>query len=94
MLACIPTIGNSGLEDILSDHFDSAPYFTLYDSTTDELTIVEGGNIHRSHGACHPMSQLRQYRIDGILCYGMGHRAIDILSSEGIKINRAEIDKV
>ncbi|MBU1317706.1 MAG: NifB/NifX family molybdenum-iron cluster-binding protein [candidate division Zixibacteria bacterium] len=94
MLACIPTNGSAGLEDTVSDHFGSAPCFTLFDSETSEVTVLENRNAHHSHGTCHPMIQLARYKIDCIVCSGMGRRAVEALTSEGIKIYQAESDKV
>jgi predicted Fe-Mo cluster-binding NifX family protein len=90
MLACIPTNGNAGLEDTVSDHFGSAGYFTLYNSETDELEVVENRNAHHDHGTCHPMNQLVKYRIDVVVCSGMGRRAIEALSTEGVKVYQSD----
>jgi predicted Fe-Mo cluster-binding NifX family protein len=90
MLACIPTNGNAGLDDTVNEHFGSTPYFTLYDTETDELKVVENRNSHHSHGTCHPINQLMKYRIDCIVCAGMGRRAIEALSTEGIKVYRSD----
>lgn len=94
MLACIPTKGNAGLEDTVHDHFGSAPYFTLYDSESDKITVLENRNAHHSHGTCHPMNQLARYHIGCVVCSGMGRRAIEALNSEGIKIYQANVEKV
>jgi len=94
MLACIPTKGNAGLEDTVHDHFGSAPYFTLYDSESDKITVLENRNAHHSHGTCHPMNQLTKYHINCVVCSGMGRRAIEALNSEGIKIYQASLEKV
>ncbi len=94
MLACIPTKGNAGLEDTVFEHFGSAPYFTLYDSEKGEIKIVENRNAHHSHGTCHPMNQLVRYHIDCVICSGMGRRAIEALSTEGIKVYDAGSKKV
>lgn len=94
MLACIPTNGDTGLEDTVSDHFGSARYFTLYDSQTGELKTVKNRNAHHSHGTCHPMNQLAKYHIDCVVCSGMGRRAIEALSMEGIKVYEAHSKSV
>jgi predicted Fe-Mo cluster-binding NifX family protein len=94
MLACIPTQGNAGIEDRVNEHFGSAPYFTLYDSSTEEIKIVENRNAHHSHGTCHPMNQLTRYHIDCVVCTGMGRRAIEALTSEGVRVYQAPTDKV
>ena len=94
MLACIPTGGNAGQDDVVYDHFGSAPYFTLYNSETDEVQVVENRNAHHAHGTCHPMNHLAKFRIDAVVCSGMGMRAIHALNSEGIKIYDSESKKV
>lgn len=94
MLVCIPTNGNAGAEDTVCDHFGSAAYFTLYDTSTDELKVINNRNAHHSHGTCHPMNQLAKYRPDCIVCAGMGRRAIEALSTEGIKVYISESEKV
>ena len=94
MLVCVPTNGNAGLQDTVSDHFGSAPFFTLYDSATEKLEIVENRNAHHDHGTCHPMNQLTKYHIESVVCYGMGRRAIEALSVEGIKVYQSKSEKV
>ena len=94
MLACIPTKGDAGLEDRVCEHFGSAPYFTLYDSVTEEITIVQNRNASHSHGTCHPMNQLVRHHINCVICSGMGRRAIEALSTEGIKVYKAGDDRV
>ena len=42
MLACIPTKGKNGIEDKVSDHFGSAPYFTLFDTDSEGRIRLEG----------------------------------------------------
>ncbi|MFH2035047.1 MAG: NifB/NifX family molybdenum-iron cluster-binding protein [Candidatus Zixiibacteriota bacterium] len=90
MLACIPTEGNSRFEDTVYGHFGSAPFFTLYDSNEDKITVLENRNAHHDHGTCHPMNQLVKYKIDCVICGGMGRRAIEALNAEGVKIYMAE----
>ena len=94
MLVCIPTKGNAGLDDEVFGHFGSAPFFTLYNSENDTLEILENRNAHHDHGTCHPMNQLMKYKINSVVCSGMGRRAIEALNTEGIKIYMADSDKV
>jgi len=94
MLACIPTNSNTGLNDTVCDHFGSAPYFTLFDSSGAELKILENRNVNHSHGTCHPLRQLAGFKLDCIICSGMGRRAIEALHSEGIKIYQTKSKKV
>ncbi len=94
MLACIPTRGNAGLEDTVNEHFGSAPYFTLLDTETNEVQILENRNAHHDHGTCHPMNQLAHHKIDCVVCTGMGRRAIEALNAEGIRTFHSPSEKV
>lgn len=94
MLTCIPTNGAAGLDDTVCEHFGSAPYFTLFNSDTGQIEIIANRNSHHSHGTCHPMAQLARYHIDAIVCSGMGRRAIEALSSEGVRIYYADAPNV
>jgi predicted Fe-Mo cluster-binding NifX family protein len=90
MLTCIPTNGNAGLKDTVSDHFGSASFFTLYNNETDDIVVIENRNAHHSHGTCHPMNQLAKHKIDCVVCSGMGRRAIEALNFESIKVYKSE----
>ncbi len=94
MLYCIPTNGNTGLDDTLCAHFGSAPYFTLYNSETEKIQVLENRNSHHEHGTCHPMHQLEPYEINGVICLGMGWRAITTLNQQNIRIYRAKTKQV
>lgn len=94
MLACIPTQGDAGRADRVHDHFGSAPFFTLYNSETEELSVLPNNNAHHAHGTCHPMNQLQHRHIDCVICGGMGRRAIEALNAEGITIYQSTAQTV
>ena len=94
MLVCIPTKGNAGLQEEISEHFGSSPCFTFYNSETEELKTIVNRNAHHAHGTCHPMNQLTKYKIDCIVCNHMGRRAIEALGTEGIKVLAADSQNV
>lgn len=89
MLACIPTEGNSGINDTICAHFGSAPFFTLVNTATDEITVLPNNNAHHSHGTCHPMQTLAAHPIECIICTGMGRRAVEKMMAQGIRLYRA-----
>lgn len=88
MLACIPTLGGAGLDDAVSDHFGSAPFFVLFDTDSGQLSVVENLNAHHSHGTCHPMTALSRHRIGAVICRGMGRRAVETMNAQNIRIYR------
>jgi predicted Fe-Mo cluster-binding NifX family protein len=90
MLVCIPTNGNAGLNETLSDHFGSAAYFTLYDSDSGEIQLVKNRNASHAHGTCHPMTQLARYHVDSIICSGIGRRAIEMLKNDGVTVYQSD----
>ncbi|MGE5559018.1 MAG: NifB/NifX family molybdenum-iron cluster-binding protein [Bacillota bacterium] len=86
MKICVPTIGNKGLDETVSEHFGSAPYFTVVDLDSNGIEVIDNQNEHHSHGQCHPMQSLTGKGIDGVVCGGMGRRAVELLNSDGIKV--------
>ena len=78
-----------GKAALVSEHFESAPYFTVYDTEAETVEVVENSDQHHAHGMCHPMSLLADKDIDVVVCGGMGARAIQKLNEGGIRVFRA-----
>jgi predicted Fe-Mo cluster-binding NifX family protein len=89
MRICIPTVTELGKAALVSGHFGSSPYFTVYDTATETVEVVENPDQHHAHGMCHPMSLLADKDIDMVVCGGMGARAIQKLNEGGIRVFRA-----
>jgi len=89
MKICIPTESGEGKTASVFGHFGSAPYFTIYDTDTLALEIVENGNSHHEHGACNPVAALQGRAVDVVVTGGMGARAVMMLNAQGIKVFRA-----
>jgi predicted Fe-Mo cluster-binding NifX family protein len=85
MKICIPTIGNKGLDEMISPHFGSAPTFTLCDLETSQIEVIVNDNEHHSHGMCHPLGALEGKAVDAVVCGGMGRRAVAGLNAGGVK---------
>ena len=90
MKICLPTSGESGLSEIVYNHFGSAPFFTIYNTATKKIEIIKNDNQHHSHGACQPLSAIAKYDVDIIMTNGMGARAVQLLNEGGIKVFRLE----
>jgi predicted Fe-Mo cluster-binding NifX family protein len=52
MKICIPTETNEGKSAQVYSHFGSTSFFTIYDTDTDSIEIIDNANQHHSHG-CH-----------------------------------------
>lgn len=89
MKICIPTETNEGKDASVYGHFGSAPYFTIYDTDSHTIDIVENGNSHHEHGTCNPVAAIQGKAIDMIVTGGMGARAVMMLNAKGIKVFRA-----
>ena len=94
MKICMPTMGKNGMNEMVYGHFGSAAYFTIFDTETNDLSIVENTNEHHSHGACMPLDAISGYNIDAVLTNGMGKRAVQKLNNGGVKVYLLENDTV
>lgn len=86
MRICIPSTGERGLQESVYDHFGSAPFYTIYDTETKEVRVIDNRNDHRIHGQCQGLAQLASYKINAILTSGMGPNAVNRSNSMGIKV--------
>jgi len=82
---CIPTDGSGGLEATVGEHFGRVPTFTLVDSETGAVEILDNTSEHMG-GAGLPADLLVQAGAEVILCQGLGRRAIQLLSSAGVSV--------
>jgi predicted Fe-Mo cluster-binding NifX family protein len=86
MKVCLPTNGKNGLSETVHEHFGSAAYFTIYDSATKKVEVMENSNPHHAHGACQPLGMISGLGVDAVLTSGMGRRAVQLLNQGGIKV--------
>ena len=88
MKLCIPVIEDKGSDSKVSAHFGSAPFFLIFDPDTKSTDYVANSNQHHSHGMCQPLSLLSGYKLDAVVCSGMGGGAIAKLNASGIRTYR------
>jgi len=86
MKICLPTTGKNGLSETVHSHFGSASYFTIYDTETKGVQVIENDNQHHAHGACQPLGMISGLEIEAVLTSGMGRRAVQLLNEDGIKV--------
>lgn len=86
MRLCIPTADSRGREARLSDHFGSAPYFTLVDSDTGTVDVRPNRQARHAHGSCEPAKGLDGQGVDAVVCRGLGRRALGGLEQAGIRV--------
>jgi predicted Fe-Mo cluster-binding NifX family protein len=89
MKICIPTETNEGTSAQVFGHFGSAPYFTIYDTQSNTVEVIDNANQHHEHGMCQPMGALTGKKVDVVVTGGMGARAVQKLNEGGVKVYRA-----
>ncbi|MEM3444820.1 MAG: NifB/NifX family molybdenum-iron cluster-binding protein [Thermoplasmata archaeon] len=85
MKVCIPTMGNSGLDEVISPHFGRAPTYTIVNTETMEVKVMENKSEHMGGKGTPPM-QLQREGVDVLLCSGIGPRAIGVFEEMGIQV--------
>jgi predicted Fe-Mo cluster-binding NifX family protein len=93
MRICIPTVDDRGLDAQPSDHFGSAPYFTIVETDSGKCEALANGG-HGHGGSCTPLALLGPARIEAVACRGMGHGARAGLEHAGIRVLVAQGDCV
>jgi len=86
-------VDDRGLDSEPSDHFGSAPYFTIVDTDSGECDALTNGG-HGHGGSCTPLALLGPARIEAVACRGMGHGARNALEQAGVKVLVAEGNSV
>jgi predicted Fe-Mo cluster-binding NifX family protein len=92
MKICIPTEGDEGLGAAVAGHWGRAPFLTLVDTESGEVSIV--ANAPHGEGHCNPMGSLEGRGVQAILCSGVGRRAVAALESAGIQVLVTGADRV
>ena len=85
MKICIPTNGENGIEESISEHFGRAPTYTIVDLDTNEVNVVSNMVNHES-GQCQPTEVAVKEGIKIVLCTGLGRGALNVLNSQGIDV--------
>jgi predicted Fe-Mo cluster-binding NifX family protein len=85
MKICIPTMGNNGLDEQIGNHFGRSPTYTIIDTDTDQVTIIQNTSEHMG-GMGLPAEILSEKGIDVLICMGLGRRAIMLFAQYNIKV--------
>ena len=85
MKICVPTMGNRGLNEEVGEHFGRVPTYTLVDTETNEVTVIENTSEHMG-GSGYPPEIIAQTGAEAMLCGGLGGRAIMMFEERGIMV--------
>ena len=84
MKYAIPSNGNRGIEDELNVHFGRAPFFTIWDEDTGNIEVIANESDHFG-GVGLPAEFLKNH-CNGIICGGIGSRAISLCEQLGLRV--------
>jgi len=83
MKICVPTNGEGGMDDSVSAHFGRAPTYTIVDTETGQVKVVENRSDHKG-GSGKPPEQVAGTGAEVVVCSGLGPNAVTMLSARGI----------
>jgi len=92
MRICIPTHGDEGLEAAVAGHWGRAPFLTLVDTESGEVSVL--ANAPHGEGQCRPTAPLEERGVEAILCSGAGRRAVAALEGAGIRVLVTQAQRV
>ena len=85
MKICIPTMGRSGLDDVVGEHFGRVPTYTIVELENLETKVVDNTSHHMG-GAGNPPEIMAKEGVCAMVCHGLGRRAIELFDSLGIEV--------
>lgn len=85
MKVCIPTMGNRGLDEQVGEHFGRVPTYTVVDTETQEVTVIDNTSEHMG-GRGYPPEIIANTGTQAMLCAGLGRRAIAMFEELGIMV--------
>jgi predicted Fe-Mo cluster-binding NifX family protein len=85
MKICIPTADKAGMNGHIHGHFGSAPFFTIVDTDTGFVEIVDNANQHHAHGTCHPLGSMEGKGVNTVIATAMGARVVQGLNMAKIR---------
>ncbi|GAA0077855.1 hypothetical protein UT300005_22330 [Clostridium sp. CTA-5] len=89
MKVCFPVKSNEGVNSIPYGHFGTAPLFIVCDTETEEIKVLNNGDLGHEHGKCQPIKALSGEIVDAVVVGGIGQGAITKLNSMGIKVYKS-----
>jgi predicted Fe-Mo cluster-binding NifX family protein len=85
MKICIPTMGNTGLDDTVGEHFGRVPTYTIINLDNDEVKVIPNTS-HHTGGMGYPPEIMAKEGVNVMVCRGLGRRAINMFEEFGIDV--------
>lgn len=85
MKVCLPTMGQGGMNDMVSPHFGRAPTFTIVDIETKEVEVLPNTSEHMGGIKLAP-EIVSEEGVQIMICSGLGSKAIQMFEQFGIEV--------
>ena len=85
MKICVPTMGNRGLDEQVGEHFGRVPSYTIFDTETNEATVVQNTSLHMG-GMGYAPELISKTGATVMVCGGLGRRAVGLFEELGIMV--------
>ncbi|MGV8174242.1 MAG: NifB/NifX family molybdenum-iron cluster-binding protein [Methanothrix sp.] len=85
MKICIPTMGESGMEEAICQHFGRAPTFTIVDLDSDAIRVLPNVSEHMG-GKGLPTETIFAEGVQVMIVGGLGPKAVQAFNQAGIDV--------
>ena len=94
MKLCMPTTNEAGFAGRLSTHFGRASYFTVVETGSDGVIVLENPRAAHEEGRCDAVEVLNGLAIEAVICRGLGRRVLAQMRTRGIVVLLTEAETV
>jgi predicted Fe-Mo cluster-binding NifX family protein len=85
MKVCIPTMGNGGMDEAISQHFGRAVTFTLVDLDTRDVQVLQNISEHMG-GNGLPTDLLKDRGVEVMIVGGLGPKAVQNFAEQCVEV--------
>ncbi|MFW6038831.1 MAG: NifB/NifX family molybdenum-iron cluster-binding protein [Candidatus Saliniplasma sp.] len=85
MKIAMPTMGDSGFDEKVGEHFGRCSTFTIYDSEKDDVKVISNNSRHKG-GKGNPPDLLAKKDVDVMICRNLGKKAVSLFEKLGIDV--------
>jgi predicted Fe-Mo cluster-binding NifX family protein len=85
MKVSVPSMGDRGLDEQVGEHFGRVPTYTVFDTETNEVQVIENTSEHMG-GTGYPPDLLANAGVNVMVCGGLGRKAIMMFEEMGIMV--------
>jgi predicted Fe-Mo cluster-binding NifX family protein len=86
MKLAVPSSDGSGMASKVFPHFGRCPFYTVVDSESGVVSILQNTSLHFG-GSKEPPQLLHDAGIETLICYDLGRRAVSMFQELGIEVH-------